>query len=373
MSNNSSHRQSTHTYSLIKPTGNGAFGMVYQAKDNNNNKIVAIKKVFQDLRYKNRELSILKELNHENCCYLYDYFYTTANDNPDEEYLNLIMEFMPQTLHKELKLYRNQKKQLPLILIKLYSYQIIRGLSYMHALGICHRDIKPDNILINPETCELKLCDFGSAKKLVKGQPNVSYISSRAYRAPELIFGATEYTTAIDLWSGGCVIAEMILQKPIFSGESSLEQIVEIIKVLGTPNKSQIQSMNPEYKEYKFPIIKRESWDNVFKGKNMPKEFYDLIDKMLLFSPEKRTKPIYLLGHPFFDELRDINTKLPNGKNLPKLFNFNKTEMNIDSKFIKDKLIPSWYNKNKNSTNNHINKNKEFNIEDYENKNSDAN
>ena len=374
MSNNSSHRQSSHTYSLIKPTGNGAFGMVYQAKDINNNKIVAIKKVFQDLRYKNRELSILKELNHENCCYLYDYFYTTASDNPDEEYLNLIMEFMPQTLHKELKIYRNQKKQLPLILIKLYSYQIIRGLSYMHALGICHRDIKPDNILINPDTCELKLCDFGSAKKLVKGQPNVSYISSRAYRAPELIFGATEYTTAIDLWSGGCVIAEMVLQQPIFSGESSLEQIVEIIKVLGTPNKSQIQSMNPEYKEYKFPIIKRESWDNVFKGKNMPKEFYDLIDKMLLFSPEKRTKPLYLLGHPFFDELRNINTRLPNGKNLPRLFNFNKTEMNIDSRFIKDKLIPHWYNKNKiTNNNNKNNKNKEFSVEDYENKSNDAN
>ena len=103
MSEHSSHRQSSHTYSLLKPTGNGAFGMVYKAKDNQNGKIVALKKVFQDLRYKNRELSILKELKHENCCYLYDYFYTTASDNPDEEYLNLIMEYMPQTLHHELK------------------------------------------------------------------------------------------------------------------------------------------------------------------------------------------------------------------------------------------------------------------------------
>ena len=180
MSEHSSHRQSSHTYSLLKPTGNGAFGMVYKAKDNQNGKIVALKKVFQDLRYKNRELSILKELKHENCCYLYDYFYTTASDNPDEEYLNLIMEYMPQTLHRELKLYSKQKKQMPLLIIKLYSYQIIRGLAYMHALGICHRDIKPDNILTDTETHELKICDFGSAKKLVKGQPNVSYISSRA-------------------------------------------------------------------------------------------------------------------------------------------------------------------------------------------------
>ena len=94
MSDRSSNRHSSHTYTLIKPTGNGAFGMVYKAKDNNNGKIVALKKVFQDQRYKNRELSILKELKHVNCCYLYDYFYTTASDNPNEEYLNLIMEYM---------------------------------------------------------------------------------------------------------------------------------------------------------------------------------------------------------------------------------------------------------------------------------------
>ena len=365
MSDRSSNRQSSHTYTLIKPTGNGAFGMVYKAKDNKNGKIVALKKVFQDQRYKNRELSILKELKHVNCCYLYDYFYTTASDNPDEEYLNLIMEYMPETLYKELKTYARAKKNMPLLLIKLYSYQIIRGLAYMHALGICHRDMKPQNILTDPETHELKICDFGSAKKLVKGQPNVSYISSRPYRAPELIFGATEYTSAIDLWSGGCVIAELVLQQPIFAGDSSLEQIVEIIKVLGTPNKSQIISMNPEYTEYKFPIIKPESWDKVFKGRGMPKEFMDLIDKMLMFAPEKRTKPVYLLGHPFFDELRDKNTKLENGKNLPDLFNFNKTELKIDAKFIKEKLIPDWYVE--------TNNNREYSVEDYNYQSNESN
>ena len=365
MSERSKNRQSDHTYTLIKPTGNGAFGMVYKAKDNQNGRIVAVKKVFQDQRYKNRELSIIKELKHENCCYLYDYFYSTASDNPDEEYLNLIMEYMPETLSKEVRNYSKQKKNMPLLLIKLYSYQIIRGLAYLHALGICHRDMKPQNILTDPETHKLKICDFGSAKKLVPGQPNVSYIASRQYRAPELIFGANEYTPAIDLWSGGCVIAELVLQQPIFDGDSSLEQIVEIIKVLGTPNKSQIQSMNPEYKEYKFPIIKPESWEKVFKGKNMPKEFFDLIDKMLIFSPEKRTKPIFLLGHPFFDELRDKNTKLENGKNLPDLFNFNKTEMKIAPKFIKEKLIPDWYQNN--------NANKEISIEDYDNQSNTSN
>ena len=149
----------------------------------------------------------------------------------------------------------------------------------------------------------------------------------------------------------------MVLQQPIFAGESSLEQIVEIIKVLGTPNKNQIIAMNPEYTEYRFPIIKPESWEKVFKGRGMPKEFMDLIDKMLMFAPDKRTKPIYLLGHPFFDELRNQNTKLENGKDLPDLFNFNKVELGIDSKYIKEHLIPDWYVGNPNNDNYYDNEN----------------
>ena len=82
---------------------------------------------------------------------------------------------------------------IPIILVKLYTYQLLRGLAYLHALGLCHRDIKPSNCLINPVTHELKLCDFGSTKRLDKDKPNVSYICSRYYRAPELIFGATDY------------------------------------------------------------------------------------------------------------------------------------------------------------------------------------
>jgi serine/threonine protein kinase len=86
---------------------------------------------------------------------------------------------------------------MPILNIKLYVYQLLRSLAYIHSLGICHRDIKPQNLLLNPSTGVLKLCDFGSAKILVAGEPNVSYICSRYYRAPELIFGATNYTTNI--------------------------------------------------------------------------------------------------------------------------------------------------------------------------------
>ena len=104
------------------------------------------------------------------------------------------------------------KIPLPLLYVKLYLYQLSRALAHIHSLGICHRDIKPQNLLVNPETQQLKLCDFGSAKALVKGEPNVAYICSRYYRAPELIFGSTDYTTAIDVWSQGkCNIDNAIL------------------------------------------------------------------------------------------------------------------------------------------------------------------
>ena len=102
------------------------------------------------------------------------------------------------------------------------------------------------------QTLKCRLCDFGCSKVLVKGQPNVSYICSRYYRAPELIFGATDYTTAIDVWSAGCVMAELLLGQPIFPGDSGVDQLVEIIKVLGTPTRVQIEAMNPNYTDFKF-------------------------------------------------------------------------------------------------------------------------
>ena len=161
---------------------------------------------------------------------------------------------------------------MPVLEVKLYIYQLFRSLAYIHSQGICHRDIKPQNLLLDPASGVLKLCDFGSAKILVENEPNVSYICSRYYRAPELIFGATNYTTKIgvfqspfppltlltplDVWSTGCVMAELMLGQPLFPGESGIDQLVEIIKILGTPTRDQIRTMNPNYMEHKFPQIK---------------------------------------------------------------------------------------------------------------------
>jgi len=283
---------------------------------------VAIKKVFQDKRYKNRELQIMRELNHPNVIRLREFFYSPG-DKPEEVYLNLVMDFIPENAYQILKHFTKKKQQMPTFYIKLYAYQMMRSLAYIHALGTCHRDIKPQNVLINPKSHILALCDFGSAKKFVKGEPNVSYICSRYYRAPELIFGASEYTTMIDVWSTGCVIGEFMLGQPLFPGENGADQLVEIIKVLGTPNKEQIIAMNPKYNEYKFPIIKAYPWNKLFKGK-MDSLAIDFISKVLVYDPKKRLKPMEALLHPFFDELREQRAKLPNGDPLPDLFNFTK-------------------------------------------------
>ena len=127
----------------------------------------------------------------------------SQGETPDELYLNLVLEYVPETVYSISRQHQKSKISLPLLYVKLYLYQLSRALSHIHALGICHRDIKPQNLLVNPENQQLKLCDFGSAKALVKGEPNVAYICSRYYRAPELIFGSTDYTTAIDVWSQG--------------------------------------------------------------------------------------------------------------------------------------------------------------------------
>jgi glycogen synthase kinase 3 beta len=116
----------------------------------------------------------------------------------DEPYLNLVLEYVPDTVDDAAQRYIElNRKPIPIFETKLYMYQVLRALGYIHSMGICHRDIKPNNILLNPATGVLKLCDFGSAKLLVAGEPNVSYICSRRYRAPELIFVATDYTTKI--------------------------------------------------------------------------------------------------------------------------------------------------------------------------------
>lgn len=209
------------------------------------------------------------------------------------------------------------------MMIKIYAYQIIRALAYIHGMNVVHRDIKPDNILI--DNMFLKLCDFGSAKRILFGEESISYICSRNYRAPELILGATHYDGAIDMWSVGCVLGEMILCEPLFQEQDQVGQLIKIMSVLGTPDENQIAEMNPLKSYYTFPIIRRKPLISVFQGRKCDPLLIDLVSRLLQYSPGSRLKAHQALLHPYFDELRQWNFSIRELV-LPDFFNFSKEE-----------------------------------------------
>jgi len=334
-------KKASFTYNAERVLGSGSFGIVYQAQVVETGESVAIKKVYQDKRYKNRELQIMKELRHPNVVELKHAFYTSG-EKPGETYLNVVMEYCSDTVYRVMKHYNKMKQAVPAIFVQLYSYQMSRACAYIHAVGICHRDIKPQNLLVDGRTHALKLCDFGSAKRLVKGEPNVAYICSRYYRAPELIFGATDYSTVIDIWSTACVTAELVLGQPIFPGESGVDQLVEIIKVLGTPTRDELMAMNPNYTEFKFPQIKAHPWGKVFRSRTHP-ETTDYIAKLLVYDPKTRPDGLNCCTHVLFDDLRNQEMRISTSKPLPDhLFAFSREELALMDEALRAKLIPAW-------------------------------
>ena len=327
---------------ILKALGKGSFGTVYQGiylTPSGTEKQVAVKKVFQDRRYKNRELEIMLKLQHPNIIDLYHHYMSTG-DKEDEIYLNLVMELIPDTGYKVSKTYAKSGLVMPPLLVKLYSYQLLRGMALLHSTDICHRDIKPQNLLIDSSTQKLVICDMGSAKQLVKGEPNVAYICSRYYRAPELIFGCTGYTTAIDIWSVGCVIAEFVRGKPLFAGESGIDQLVEIVRLLGTPSRAQLRDMNPYFEGYKFPHVKVKTWEQAFEG--FDGEIVEFLKEIIVYSPLLRPTAMQVLTHSFFNELKVQGTKMPDGEELPPLFNWTKEELENYPDLVK-RITPNWF------------------------------
>lgn len=314
-----------------RAVGQGTFGVVVLARDSATNEPVAIKRVIQDPRFKNRELQIMKLLKHPNVVGLLNYYYVNGDTKPEDVYLNVVMEFVPDTLHRCCRNYFRARQYTPMILVKAFLFQLLRSIAYLHlpTVNVCHRDIKPHNVLVNPETGVLKICDFGSAKQLTN-EPNVAYICSRYYRAPELIFGNQYYTTAVDVWSVGCIFAEMMIGEPIFRGENSMGQLVEIIKILGTPTKEQLEQLNKKAtSEPRLANIRPKPWNRVFPD-HVPVEAHDMCAKLLAYVPTERVKPLEALCHPFFAELRDPSARLHNGQNLPSnLFVFTEEEKRV--------------------------------------------
>lgn len=187
-------------------------------------------------------------------------------------------------------------------------FEFIRSLEYLHGLGICHRDIKPHNVLVDAEQGIAKLCDFGCSKRLVEGEPNIQYICARYYRAPEIVFSWAYYTCAIDMWSVGCVMAELFTGKPLFPGKNSVDQLARIVKVLGPPSPADLLAMGQPARKTtvassKTPLTAvqaRRLLEENLQAIGVPVSAVDLLAEMLRFDPGQRITATQALHHPFF-------------------------------------------------------------------------
>lgn len=202
---------------------------------------------------------------HPNVVQLRNYYFSKDAES-GENFLHLVMSYLPADMHKMKRHYFKSMAAgsdpadpkaaspttalFPLVWTKMLLFQLCRSLAFLHARNVCHRDVKPANILVDPQTGRLQLCDFGSAKQIhhPKIEKNVSYICSRYYRAPELLFGALHYGCAVDMWSLGCIAAELLRSggAPVFEGSTTVDQMSEIFKVLGAPSGPEMYAMNPQ-------------------------------------------------------------------------------------------------------------------------------
>jgi mitogen-activated protein kinase 7 len=193
--------------------------------------------------------------------------------------------------------------------IQYFLYQVLRGLKYIHSANIMHRDLKPANILIN-STCDVKICDLGLArgydKEATVGMS--SYVVTRWYRAPELLLGAYSYTKGVDMWSVGCIFAELIGRAPLFQGANYLDQIKKIFEVIGSPSESDLKAMNLSDVAIKqlqlLPQLASLSFAQIFPNANPVA--LDLLSRMLRFDPNQRITSEEALAHPYFDGMHDV-------------------------------------------------------------------
>lgn len=293
-------------YVAIKTIGSGTFGVVFLAQECMTGRLVSVKKVLQDSRYKNRELDILKKLQHPNCIFL-ENSYVTIEGNPPEHYLHIITRAFPMDLSSYLKV-----NQCPNIsLVKVFAYQLFSGIAYLHSLNICHRDIKTRNLLVDPDTGLLQICDFGSAKLISPNDVSVSYIATRNYRAPELLYDCTMYGQPVDVWACGCVVAEMILGKPLFNGDKNSQMVECIANIIGSPNEKDMADMNGSIK-YTGAAKKRKTVKAIFGAKADP-GITDLLSKIFVYSPKDRLTARQCVTHFCFNDIRTRPTILPNG------------------------------------------------------------
>ncbi|KAJ3328160.1 MAPK protein hog1 [Blyttiomyces sp. JEL0837] len=285
-------------YTDLQPVGMGAFGLVCSAKDQFTGMSVAVKKIMKPFstpvlaKRTFRELKLLKHLRHENIISLSDIFISPLED------IYFVTELLGTDLHRLLTS-RPLEKQF----VQYFLYQILRGLKFVHSAGVVHRDLKPSNILVN-ENCDLKICDFGLAR--VTESQMTGYVSTRYYRAPEIMLTWQKYDEAVDIWSVGCIFAEMLEGKPLFPGKDHVHQFSIITELLGTPPDDVIQTICSENTlrfVQSLPLREKVSFQERFKMDDPAA--LDLLEKMLVFDPRKRITAAQALEHPYLAPYHD--------------------------------------------------------------------
>ncbi|XP_061066351.1 mitogen-activated protein kinase 3 isoform X1 [Eubalaena glacialis] len=294
-------------YTQLQYIGEGAYGMVSSAYDHVRKTRVAIKKIspFEHQTYCQRtlrEIQILLRFRHENVIGIRDILRAPTLEAMRDVYI--VQDLMETDLYKLLK-----SQQLSNDHICYFLYQILRGLKYIHSANVLHRDLKPSNLLINT-TCDLKICDFGLARIADPEHDHTGflteYVATRWYRAPEIMLNSKGYTKSIDIWSVGCILAEMLSNRPIFPGKHYLDQLNHILGILGSPSQEDLNCIiNMKARNYlqSLPSKTKVAWAKLFP-KSDPKAL-DLLDRMLTFNPNKRITVEEALAHPYLEQYYD--------------------------------------------------------------------
>lgn len=287
-------------YQKMEKIGEGTYGVVYKAKDRVTGEIIALKKIRLEAEDEGipstaiREISLLKELQHPNIVRLYDVVHT-------ERKLTLVFEFLDQDLKKYLDVCDTG---LGVSILKSFLYQLLTGVAYCHHHRVLHRDLKPPNLLINREG-QLKLADFGLARAF--GIPVRSYtheVVTLWYRAPDVLMGSRKYSTPVDIWSVGCIFAEMANGRPLVAGTSESDQLDRIFRLLGTPQLAdypgivELPDYSPDMPPYPPP---RNGLATLVP--TLDADGIDLLQHMLQYDPARRITAQAALEHPFFYEM----------------------------------------------------------------------